>query len=203
MPPVFSGGTWGQQVSQRFPVKSPCLLEKLKGGSRNRRQARNWKRRSRWGTEGSKKDAAAAKAFKLRMTMNKLEWTEEPQIFANEFTFLCSAIFPARFLFKSRFASTPTSFPGEMAYRVSPPFSICSSGHLSSKTRFFSLWLFLGGKVTTGFSWALKSESILWKLLSLCQHLDCTCRWQMEIQGGHRGPGVGFGYGETALSAWW
>jgi hypothetical protein len=42
--------------------------------------------------------------------MNKLERTmEEPQTFANESAFLCSAIFPARFLFKYCFASTPTS----------------------------------------------------------------------------------------------
>jgi hypothetical protein len=168
MPPIFSAGTWGQQVSQRFPVKLLCLLEKFKGSFRNRRQARNWKCRSGWGTEGSKKDAAAAKSFKLRKTMNKLERTmEEPQAFVSKSSSLCSATFPARFLFKYHFkyhfASTPTSLPGKMPHRVSPPFSICSSGHPPSKTRFFSLWFFLGGKVATGFSWALKSESILWK----------------------------------------
>jgi hypothetical protein len=66
--------------------------------------------------EGSKKDAAAAKSFKLRMTMNELERTiEESQTFANESAFLCSAIFPARFLFKYHFASTPTSLPSQMA----------------------------------------------------------------------------------------
>jgi hypothetical protein len=68
--------------------------------------------------------------------------------------FLCSTTFPASFIFKYHFASTPTSFPGQMACWVSLPFPICSSGHPSSKTRFFSLFFFffLGSKVATGFS---------------------------------------------------